>query len=354
MQTQHVQEPQQGYELPNSPTLPDEPYYQQAENNSRRRMGLALLVIGFLWLLIEFNGMGIILSGNRPTDTRLHLPTAPSQIELNLGSGDVDVVVNQSDEFEIVANYRGPWQGEPLAHSQSGDRLTVNNNAHRGPFGFGFCFGKCDLNYHVSIPADSQLILQTSSGDIVLKGSLERPQISSSSGDIRLENAELGATITSSSGNIRLNHVAGQVDLKTTSGDIKLNNGRITDSRAESTSGDIELNGVVGELHASTTSGDINIKDIKQGQVDLRSMSGELCAEGELVGTSTLETTSGDVELRLVPNSNITINATTISGDINASKLVNQQGNKRELHGQLGDGSATININTTSGDIRIK
>lgn len=354
MQTQHVDDTQQQmYELPNSPTLPNEPYYQQPAqtHNDRYRMGLLLLVIGLIWFTIEVGGMGFLFGGG-PTDTHLYLPAAPSQIELALGAGNVDIVVGESDEFEITADYRGNWRGEVLRYSESSDSLTVNNDA-RLPF-FGICFGSCELKYHVSLPADSQLVLHTTSGDIVVNGSLDNPEIVSTSGNIRLEDAEHGARLSSMSGNIVLEQVAGTVALKTISGDIDLSDGRITDSHVESTSGEIELYGVVGELQVSTTSGDIKVKGIEQGQVDLRSISGEVCAEGEFAGTSVLESTSGKIELRLAEGSNITINAETLSGDIDAPDLDRQQASRRELHGQLGDGSATVNLSTTSGDIDIK
>jgi DUF4097 and DUF4098 domain-containing protein YvlB len=64
---------------------------------------------------------------------------------------------------------------------------------------------------------------------------------------------------------------------------------------------------------------------------------------------------SGDVRLRLPEASGFRLDASTVSGDIsNEFELRESQQARCSLSGIAGDGSATLTIGTTSGDIQIE
>ncbi|MDQ2997468.1 MAG: DUF4097 domain-containing protein [Chloroflexota bacterium] len=63
---------------------------------------------------------------------------------------------------------------------------------------------------------------------------------------------------------------------------------------------------------------------------------------------------SGDVNLQLPEESSFRLDASTVSGDISSEfELRDGQQANRNLSGITGNGSATLTIGTTSGDISI-
>jgi DUF4097 and DUF4098 domain-containing protein YvlB len=68
-----------------------------------------------------------------------------------------------------------------------------------------------------------------------------------------------------------------------------------------------------------------------------------------------MNTISGDVNLQLPEASGFRLDASTVSGDIsNEFELREGEQSRRSLSGVAGDGSATLTIGTTSGDINIE
>jgi DUF4097 and DUF4098 domain-containing protein YvlB len=64
---------------------------------------------------------------------------------------------------------------------------------------------------------------------------------------------------------------------------------------------------------------------------------------------------SGDVNLRLPETSGFRLDASTVSGDLSSEfDLRDGQTARRSLSGIAGDGSATLTVSTTSGDIAIE
>jgi hypothetical protein len=67
--------------------------------------------------------------------------------------------------------------------------------------------------------------------------------------------------------------------------------------------------------------------------------------------TSTTASTSGSVALRFTPASSLRIGATSLSGDVSASRLqlTGQVSGPHSLWATLGLGGPTISVRTTSG-----
>ena len=112
-------------------------------------------------------------------------------------------------------------------------------------------------------------------------------------------------------------------------GDVEIQNVALKDSRVTSVSGDISIeNGSLNNCSFITTSGDIEF-------------------DGQLTGDNVLETTSGDLSVENIHN--VSVTASSVSGDIEIGE--------EELTGSvtrvLGTNSATLTLNTTSGDIEV-
>jgi hypothetical protein len=137
------------------------------------------------------------------------------------------------------------------------------------------------------------------------------------------------------SGDITLSAVAGTVVIQAVSGDVSLVADGELDIQARTVSGDLEVRaGRIARLSAGTTSGDVRI-------------AGELAA-----GVAhRIETVSGD--MLVAPAGGIRLEATTVVGDIRSAVPHRTEGGRGRRVLIIGDGKATLETRSMSGDVRI-
>ena len=168
-------------------------------------------------------------------------------------------------------------------------------------------------------------------------------------------------------GNIEVNAVSGKTRI----------NARTPSLKVDSVSGGIELAGHAGQADLQTVSGDI-LAPVLGDEVKLQTISGRIQADGGPWKKLTLSTVSGNVQLTgaLATDGNIGIDS--MSGDVQLQLPANTSGNlhassfsgnlrsdfgtpKEPEHGpgssldvRLGDGRGKINVETFSGDLRVR
>ncbi len=168
-------------------------------------------------------------------------------------------------------------------------------------------------------------------------------------------------------GNIEVNAVSGKTRI----------NARTPSLKVDSVSGGIELAGHAGQADLQTVSGDI-LAPVLGDEVKLQTISGRIQADGGPWKKLTLSTVSGNVQLTgaLATDGNIGIDS--MSGDVQLQLPASTSGNlhassfsgnlrsdfgtpKEPEHGpgssldvHLGDGRGKINVETFSGDLRVR
>ena len=112
-----------------------------------------------------------------------------------------------------------------------------------------------------------------------------------------------------------------------------------------------------GSFDISTTSGDIRVQ-AQEGQGKAQTSSGDISVElSGLTGNLNMNSTSGDVNIKLPESDSFDFEADTTSGDINTFfddnlKFSKKGNNAQGTYGANRNGSR-IDIETTSGDIKI-
>jgi hypothetical protein len=171
------------------------------------------------------------------------------------------------------------------------------------------------------------------------------------------------------SGNGDRNDTEVHFTLKVPSG-LKLHVGTVSgDTEAEDLDGDLELRSVSGDVRLTggrggvidleTVSGDVGLLQIRSKDVSGHTVSGEIAFEGSIEdgGEYDFATTSGDITLRLPGRPNATLSAATFSGRLSSDLPITPDDSRRHRHryaATWGSGSARLGMESLSGDLAIR
>ncbi len=182
---------------------------------------------------------------------------------------------------------------------------------------------------------------------------LNRTSIETTSGEIEIPELKTEAlNLASTSGDICAAAEVFKAELNSTSGDAQIRlTGRTEDLRINSTSGNLSAEAeTAGIIDAGSTSGSIRITVSEAENVKAGSTSGSISAVLGKFGTLNLAATSGNVTAALPSEPGFTAHIETTSGSV-AYDLPLARNGKEYV---CGDGSATVRIGTTSGNVRLE
>jgi DUF4097 and DUF4098 domain-containing protein YvlB len=185
--------------------------------------------------------------------------------------------------------------------------------------------------------------------------------------------------VSTLAGNVQVKDVKGDVNATVTSGNLTVSGSRVsllktlsgnltvTDSDAEASMELGTLNGLIRlerartrRLSISALSGNIVARDIETTNASITNTSGDVEFAGTLAkgGRYELRAHSGDVRV-ILPKGGFDVSARTFSGRITADAALGLQSTTQSLvrssslKGTVGDGSATLDVSTFSGDVTI-
>jgi lia operon protein LiaG len=282
-------------------------------------------------MVVSFGIAAIILvvSGNfnvateTINDSKTFEPSEISSIEIDLVSDDLNIL--PTTEGDITVHFYG----------------EVSTNVRR------------NLPELVAYKTGDKLYVEVSQNlDIVIGINIRRTTVDIYIPEIMLEDMDINVV----SGDIKIDDIqAAELVLDSTSGDMKLDRISSEKIRIESTSGDVVVRDYTGNIDVSNTSGDISlISSMENEDISVRSVSGDIFIEQEVVSDMDIKVTSGDVRVSLPQDSEFKLDASTLSGEIEHDfDLKIESSSRRSLEGFIGDSEYRIMVNTTSGDITV-
>lgn len=159
-----------------------------------------------------------------------------------------------------------------------------------------------------------------------------------SSADVNIKNCSFNyISLQSKSGDTSFSDLSSNsIVIQSNSGKTNLINLNSNSTNIQSTSGNINLDSVIGELNIKTSSS--NVK-------------GNISSFGQ---NNSINTSSGNIKLKIDPKCNFKLYAKTTSGHIdNDLKLDDCNYSKKELSGIYNSGENILNISSHSGNIDI-
>jgi len=277
------------------------------------------------------------------------------RVSISNVSGSIVVSAAGGDEVSIDAVKRGRGDRRTL------DRVRVVVEEHTGrvdvrteyPTVWSPGNDDVSVDYTIAVPAGVSLEAHSVSGHVRVTGVKGALRLGSVSGNI------------TSTDTPRVEHV------RTVSGDIELGGISHDDNVSiSSVSGSIQVTGLKARVvEASTVSGDFRLRDAACERLTARSVSGSLEYSGTLARNGRYEVSShsGNVRFTLADATGFELNASSFSGAVRSDFQMTVGGDRNpeirsgrgrgprneSLQATFGDGSASLNLRTFSGNIVI-
>lgn len=283
--------------------------------------------------------------GQAMADTPINLShDATPSVRLSITNVKGSVTVSAWDRNQVQVTGRLGDGAKPLAFEgrdnnlelkveamgKSGSWFNWNNDASMG-----------STNLDVRVPKGASLNIDVVSAPLSIDGmDGGKINVNSVSGKIRVNAKSPELSAESVSGSIELSGFARKVNLQTVSGDI--------------------LAPAVGdEAELQTVSGRIRATGGPWKRLNLSTVSGDIQLNGGMAsnGTFSVDSMSGDVQIQVPANLSAQIKASSFSGDLRTdfgTVKKAEHGPGSDLKATAGNGDATMNIESFSGDVRIR
>jgi len=287
--------------------------------------------------------------------------TGPVNLDLNTGSGSVNVRTGTSSEVQVtghikVTNWFGGDADERVKRIEANPPIQQNGNDIRiGHIEDTQLLRNISISYDLVVPAETQLHSHTGSGNQSVEGIRRQVEIESGSGSLKI--SDIGDTVRAEtgSGEIAIDRVKGNVRTKAGSGSIHAQ--EIAGGfEGHTGSGHITLEQTAsGAVRADTGSGGMELRGV-HGSLEAQAGSGTITAEGNPTGSWTIHSGSGTIRLKLASDAAFDLDARTSSGSISVSQPITVQGSmgRKELHGKVHGGGVPVQVETGSGNIEIQ
>lgn len=269
---------------------------------------------------------------------------ADAQIELGNVRGRLDIQGWERNEIEITGSLGEGVKGLIIEGDERRLSVRVDYPRNGGGGWFGWWGGgqAGDSSLSIKLPQGASLDVESVSASVevsAVEGA--RMSLNSVSGDIGMRGSPGRLEVSTVSGAQRLDSASADIRMETVSGQIRLSGAAPQSLGAESVSGDIELQLEVaqGSVSAETVSGDVRL------------------TASRLAGQIRVESMSGSVDLRLPGSSSARLQASSFSGaiDSDAGEVERRRyGPGASLTHVLGNGDANVSVETFSGRIKIR
>lgn len=270
-----------------------------------------------------------------------HDATPTARVSISNIAGTVNVIA--WDRNEVQVSGRLGDGAKPLAITGSnGDlEIKVEPQGGSGWFNWGGDSKMAPTTLELHVPRAASLDVDVISAPLVIDGMDGGSiQVNTVSGKARINARTPSLKVDSVSGGIEQAGHAEQAALQTVSGEILAPAlGRSVE--LQTISGRIQANGGPWQkLTLSTVSGDVQL-------------TGALAAGGSIG----IDSMSGDVQLQLPANTSASLHASSFSGDLRSdfgTPKEPEHGPGSSLDVRLGAGAGKVNIETFSGDLRVR
>jgi DUF4097 and DUF4098 domain-containing protein YvlB len=322
-----------------------------------------LLPLGLIFASVVFAALTIgcgIGPGETGSFDKSFTVNGPVQLEINNGSGRVEIRSGQSGQVRVHADFtvwlsyfddKNDHPGEIRDHppvDQQGNLIRIESH--------GDMFNHVRIDYTIYVPTETEVRANLGSGSMEVNDIQGPAKLQTGSGRIGAHRIHNDVESKTGSGSIELIDITGRTSAETGSGGIEISHVD-GDIHATTGSGSIRMDRTPGRIVTHTGSGTITISGAEN---DLRanSGSGSIHVDGNPAPSSywDIHASSGSVSLTVPSDAGFRIHARSGSGSIESDLPVTTEEltGRHEMRGRIGNGSASVDLQTGSGGIHIR
>ena len=272
-------------------------------------------------------------------ETRALNPDA--EVSLDNLKGLIEVTTWERNEIRI-AGKRGEGTKDLLIEGDAASlRIKIDYPQSSGWFGWGREGEASELR--VTVPASVSVSVDTVAAEVDVRGVAGRElSIESVSGRVTVTTAATDVSVETVSGDATVEARSAELQVESVSGDVDVR-GELADRvELEAVSGRLSLDssGAAKHVTASVVSGDVSLRTRLQSGARLQA-----------------ESLSGDLDVILPATSSAAIEASSFTGTIRSDQgevETEEYGPGSSLSLTLGKGDARVNLETFSGDLRLR
>jgi hypothetical protein len=270
-----------------------------------------------------------------------HDASATARVSISNVTGRVTVIAWDRNEVQVGGNLGDGTKPLTITGSDSDLAIKVEPEGGSGWLDWNSDRRMSGTTLEVRVPRAATLDVSVVSAPLIIDG-LDGGaiEVNTLSGRARINARTPSLTVDSVSGNIELAGHAAKVNLQTVSGDI-----------LAPTLGD--------EVKLQTVSGHIQADGGPWRKLSLSTVSGDVQLAGSVApdGSLSIDSMSGNVQLQLPSTQAASLHASSFSGDLRSdfgSPKSPDHGPGSSLDVTLGVGNGKINVESFSGDVRIR
>jgi len=211
----------------------------------------------------------------------------------------------------------------------------------------------------VRVPRGKSLIVDHGAGTIVVNDVEGDLELGTHSGPIEVDDVEGSVSVDTGSGRVTVANINGNLLVDTGSGSVTVRDVRADSVHVDTGSGNVSLEGVDGStVYVDTGSGGVKAEGIGADDLTIDTGSGSVSLQLDRMGSGSfvIDTGSGGIQLQLPENASARVSADTGSGGVRldlAGKVRMHHEDDDEAEFTIGDGAASITLDTGSGSIRV-
>ncbi|MCC5915029.1 MAG: DUF4097 family beta strand repeat protein [Balneolaceae bacterium] len=317
---------------------------------------LSTIFLALLWFALPMHGSESVpahttySSGDYPHEetepyrSRFFSVEGTPTISVQTVRGDIEVVYKPGIEGVQVDLYVkrefSLWPGSRnldnyrIIMQKSGDQIVASvEERGRG----SRSRSDATFTFVIQMPTQGVMNLRTVNGNITTDGIGGQHMLQSHSGQIVVRNAEGEVRAATTSGNIILEQITGSVQAKAVSGNITSKNGT-GEIRLRTVSGRIDANGTTGALVAATTSGNVStgFSEVSRGIY--------------------VETVSGDIDIFIPMDRGYSIEAKGLRSALDGldPSISKVERSPQRTKAEIRQGGLPVQLSSVSGQIRVR
>jgi hypothetical protein len=225
----------------------------------------------------------------------------PGTVRLRVALRAGEVSIETTDAPEVVVDVM-PLRDDKASREAAAETSIELHELHDGhevavdvPKRWGFAKAReAGVGVRIRCPHGADLDLTSDAADLDARGRVGAVRAKSASGDLSLQVVQGALDASTASGDVVAGEVLGAAKVKTASGDV-------------------EVKRVCGELSAGLVSGDLNVGEALAA-VRVTTVSGDVRVDAAGGGDVDLKSVSGDVEIGMCSGLRLWIDASSVSG----------------------------------------